>query len=139
MGNGASPHGPSYRAHPRLYRAAQSLCDGCPQLAKADAASLPVSGDLLRPVQRLSVAPTGNFSAEIDFGLSDTAFLGIGFDRQSTVSVCGGDGILIGVQSDAELAGGDTGRSERDVVGESAASASRVCVLLVRSIVVRVG
>src|SRR5271169_295401 len=41
----------------------------------------------------------------------------IGFDRQSAVSVCGGDGILIGVQGDAELAGGDTGRSECDVVG----------------------
>ena len=43
--------------------------------------------------------------------------VGIGFDRQSAVSVCGGDGILIGVQGDAELAGGNTGRSVRDVVG----------------------
>ena len=43
--------------------------------------------------------------------------VGIGFDRQSAVSVCGGDGILIGVQGDAELAGGDTGRSVCEVVG----------------------
>src|SRR6202011_4222749 len=29
MGNGASPHGPSYRAHPRLYHRADSLrCEG---------------------------------------------------------------------------------------------------------------
>ena len=33
--------------------------------------------------------------------------VGIGFDRQSAVSVCGRDGILIGVQGNAELAGGD--------------------------------
>jgi hypothetical protein len=34
--------------------------------------------------------------------------VGIGFDRQSAVSVWGEDGILIGIQGDAELAGGDT-------------------------------
>jgi hypothetical protein len=29
MGNGASPHGPSYRAHPRLYHRVDSLrCEG---------------------------------------------------------------------------------------------------------------
>jgi len=33
------------------------------------------------------------------------------------VSVCGGDRILIGVQGDTELAGGDTGRRVCDVVG----------------------
>src|SRR5580704_783152 len=43
--------------------------------------------------------------------------VGIGFDRQSAVSECGGDGILIGVQGDSELAGGDTGRSVCKVVG----------------------
>ena len=35
--------------------------------------------------------------------------IGIGFDGQTAVSVCGGYGILIGVQGDAELAGGDAG------------------------------
>ena len=35
--------------------------------------------------------------------------IGIGFDGQTAVSVCGGDGILIGIQGDAELAGGDAG------------------------------
>ena len=43
--------------------------------------------------------------------------VGIGFDRQSAVSVWGGDGILVGIQGDAELAGGDTGRSVCKVVG----------------------
>ena len=43
--------------------------------------------------------------------------VGIGFDRQSAVSVRGGDGILVGIQGDAELAGRDTGRSVCKVVG----------------------
>jgi hypothetical protein len=38
-------------------------------------------------------------------------------DRQSAVSVCGRDGILIGIRGDAELAGGDTGRGVCEVVG----------------------
>ena len=40
--------------------------------------------------------------------------VGIGFDRQSAVRVCGGHGILIGIQGDAELTGGDAGRCARD-------------------------
>ena len=41
----------------------------------------------------------------------------IGFDRDAAVRVAGRDGILIGVQSNAELAGGDTDRGVGDVVG----------------------
>src|SRR6516165_11994731 len=41
----------------------------------------------------------------------------IGFDRQSTVSIADGDGIMIGVQSDAELARGNTGEGAGDVIG----------------------
>jgi hypothetical protein len=46
-------------------------------LARYSCLALPVEPE---PGKRLSVAPTGNFSAEIDFGLSDTAFL-ISFSR----------------------------------------------------------
>src|SRR5215471_4907940 len=41
----------------------------------------------------------------------------IGFDRDAAVRVAGRDGILIGIQGDAELAGGDAGRGVGDVVG----------------------
>ena len=49
-------------------------------LARYSCLALPVEPE---PGKRLSVAPTGNFSAEIDFGLSDTAFL-ISFSRTSS-------------------------------------------------------
>ena len=45
----------------------------------------------------------------------DAEAVRIGFDRQAAVSVGGGNVILIGVQRDAELAGGDAGRGERKI------------------------
>jgi hypothetical protein len=41
----------------------------------------------------------------------------IGFEHDAAVGVARRNGILIGVQGDAELTGGDTGRSVREVVG----------------------
>ena len=41
----------------------------------------------------------------------------IGFDRQSTVSIADGDGIMIGVHCDAELARSNTGEGACDVIG----------------------
>src|ERR1700689_5958059 len=41
----------------------------------------------------------------------------IGFEHDAAVGVARWNGIMIGVQGDAQLAGGDTGRSAGDVVG----------------------
>src|SRR5215831_13352154 len=41
----------------------------------------------------------------------------ISFDRQSTVSIADGDGIMIGVHCDAELARSNTGEGACDVIG----------------------
>jgi hypothetical protein len=36
MGNGALPHGPSYRAHPRLYRLGRPAMSAFPPLASVE-------------------------------------------------------------------------------------------------------
>ena len=43
--------------------------------------------------------------------------VGIGFDRHPTMRIGGRDGIVIGIQGDAELAGGNATRGLRNVVG----------------------
>src|SRR5215510_11366288 len=47
----------------------------------------------------------------------DAEAIGIGFEGQAAVSVLRGNGIGVGVERDAELAGSDRGRGARDIIG----------------------
>ena len=56
------------------------------------------------------------FSSDIIWWLGDWTRLILHQLPLPRVSICGGDGILIGVEGDAELAGGDASRSVCEVV-----------------------